>query len=107
MADTLVVEGVEVKADDTPVGLQFPKDPGAKDREALAGSRKPPADGPCKGCGQEKPLNRLMLCYRCWVIKNLQDEAKSRGEDFLPGIDPHPSWCKCTLPEHGGRTAGN
>jgi hypothetical protein len=66
-------------------------------------ARKPPSDGPCKGCGKNLPLNRLMLCFRCWVNKNLNDDAKARGEDFLPGIDPHPAWCGCELPEHAGR----
>lgn len=84
-----------------------PKDPPPEEKESAEEiekrARKPPAEGPCRGCGKNLPLNRLMLCYRCWVIKNLVDEAKSRGEDFLPGIDKHPSWCKCTLPEHGGK----
>lgn len=66
-------------------------------------ARKPPADGPCKGCGENKPLNRLMLCYRCWVHKQLMDEAKSRGQDFIPGIDKHPLWCKCDLTDHNGK----
>ncbi len=67
-------------------------------------ARKPPKDGPCRGCGLDKPLNRLMLCYKCWVNKNLIDEAKARGEDFIPGIDPHPSTCGCVLPDHNGRS---
>lgn len=67
-------------------------------------ARKPPAEGPCKGCGKNLPLNRLMLCYRCWVNKNLTDADK----DFIPGIDPHPKTCQCDLPEHGGaRTQNN
>lgn len=52
--------------------------------------RKPPKDGPCKGCGQNKPLNRLMLCYPCWVKKRLRDEGWREGQ-------PHPSSCKCDL----------
>lgn len=66
-------------------------------------ARKPPADGPCKGCGENKPLNRLFLCYKCWVHKNLLDEAKKNGVDFIPGIDPHPATCHCTLPDHAGK----
>ena len=69
-------------------------------------SRKPPADGPCKGCGKNKPLNRLMLCFKCWVNKNLLDWSKANKKDWIPG-DPHPDWCKCGLPEHGSRTDGN
>ena len=66
-------------------------------------ARKPPADGPCKGCGQNMPLNRLMLCYKCWVNKKLMDEAKARGEEFIPGIDPHHKSCDCELPDHFGK----
>lgn len=72
-----------------------------KDIEKRA--RKPPSDGPCKGCGKNLPLNRLMLCFRCWVNKNLMDENK----DFIPGIDPHPSHCGCNLPDHGGKRDGD
>ena len=53
-------------------------------------ARKPPADGPCKGCGQNKPLNRLFLCYRCWTEKQLADRGWKAGQ-------PHPSWCGCDL----------
>ncbi len=56
-------------------------------------ARKPPADGPCKGCGENKPLNRLFLCYKCWVFKRLNDADPS----WLPG-DPHPSTCGCDGP---------
>lgn len=69
-------------------------------------ARKPPADGPCKGCGQNKPLNRLMLCFKCWVEKQLLDWSKYTKSDWIPG-DPHPTWCKCELPEHGGNSHGN
>ncbi len=56
-------------------------------------ARKPPADGPCKGCGLDKPLNRLMLCYKCWVYKRLNDA----DPNWLPG-DPHPAHCGCDAP---------
>lgn len=69
-------------------------------------SRKPPSDGPCKGCGKNLPLNRLMLCFKCWVNKNLSDWAKAEGNDFIPNIDPHPAWCHCGLAEHGGNRSG-
>lgn len=68
-------------------------------------ARKPPSDGPCKGCGQSKPINRLMLCYKCWVHKNIADWAKANNQDFIPTVDAHPFWCKCTLPDHGGKGA--
>ena len=40
-------------------------DKDANDREAFERSKKPPKDGPCKGCGKDRPLNRLFLCYPC------------------------------------------
>lgn len=70
-------------------------------------ARKPPAEGPCKGCGKNLPLNRLFLCFRCWVNKNLTDWARATGQDFIPSVDAHPSWCGCGLPEHGGSQNGN
>lgn len=73
---------------------------GIKDIEKRA--RKPPSEGPCLGCGNNLPLNRLELCFRCWVNKNLDDWAKSQGRDFIPTVDAHPAWCGCGLPEHGG-----
>ena len=69
--------------------------------------RKPPADGPCRRCGEEKPINRLMLCYPCWVKSNLEDEAKARGGEWREGM-PHPAWCQCEgLSGHQRRSAGN
>ena len=71
------------------------------------GSR-PPKDGPCKRCGNDRPLNRLFLCFKCWVITNLEDDAKKRGETWSAGM-PHPSWCKCKLPgvKHDGQSDSN
>jgi hypothetical protein len=56
--------------------------------------RAPPSRGLCRRCGQNKPVNRLMLCYPCWVKTNLEEEAKSRGESWREGM-PHPEWCRC------------
>jgi len=74
-------------------------------------ARKPPKDGKCKRCGQDKPLNRLMLCYPCWVIVNIQDTEKKAGRDWLPGIDPHPGWCQCEIigahPDRGLQSSAN
>lgn len=53
-------------------------------------ARKPPADGPCKRCGQSKPINRLMLCYPCWVKVQLEKEGWREGL-------PHPKTCRCDL----------
>jgi len=53
-------------------------------------ARKPPKDGPCKRCGQNKPLNRLMLCYVCWVKVQLEGRGWREGQN-------HPSDCGCEL----------
>lgn len=53
-------------------------------------ARKPPADGPCKGCGENKPLNRLMLCYPCWIKKQNTEKGWREGQ-------PHPVGCGCDL----------
>ena len=37
----------------------------------------PPKRGICRRCGENRPINRLMLCYRCWVITNLEEEANT------------------------------
>lgn len=67
----------------------------------LSKSRKPPSEGPCKMCGQDKPINRLFLCYPCWLKDKLH---KDSGGEWLPG-DPHPAGCGCDGP--GGCTTGN
>ncbi len=91
MLDTLVEEII------SPV--EKPKEKPDLDRENRMGT-KPPKKGPCRRCGEDKPLNRLMLCYKCWVITNLEDEAKARGETWSEGM-PHPEHCKCVgLGEH-------
>ena len=52
--------------------------------------RRPPKEGPCKRCGQDKPLNRLMLCYPCWVKSELEKNGWKEGQ-------PHPAGCGCDL----------
>lgn len=91
--------------DTTTVELEAPL-PEVKDepRKAPNTGRTPPKEGICKRCGQDKPINRLMLCYACWVITNLEDSAKSRGELWTPQM-PHPAWCACSIPgKHPDRT---
>lgn len=76
-----------------------PKEKPDIDKENDTG-RKPPKEGICKRCGQNRPINRLMLCYRCWVIVVLEDNAKARGEVWTEGM-PHPASCDCVgLGEH-------
>lgn len=59
--------------------------------------RKPPSRGLCRRCGQNRPINRLMLCYSCWVKTELEDKGWREGM-------PHPDWCACTgLPGHSER----
>lgn len=53
-------------------------------------ARKPPADGPCKRCGGNKAINRLMLCYPCWVKVRLEEGGWKEGQ-------PHPSTCGCGI----------
>lgn len=72
---------------------------GEEDLERL--SRKaPPSRGLCRRCGENKPINRLMLCYPCWVKTNLEERGWREGQG-------HPEWCECTLGDHGRRSDGN
>ena len=60
----------------------------------------PPSRGICRRCGENKPVNRLMLCYPCWVKTNLEENGWREGL-------PHPDWCECALTDHGHRADGN
>ncbi len=76
-----------------------PKEKPDLDKEEHTG-KAPPHKGPCLRCGRDLMLNRLDLCYRCWVITNLEDAAKKKGEVWTESM-AHPDWCKCTgLGEH-------
>jgi len=95
-AETITAEPETIEA---PAETNPPKDdtkPAEKEtpEDIEKRARKPPADGPCKGCGQDRPLNRLMLCYKCWTYKQLHEQT---GGKWLPG-DPHPSHCGCDGP---------
>jgi hypothetical protein len=64
-------------------------------------ARKPPKEGPCKRCGQDRPLNRLMLCYSCWVKTELEKTGWREGM-------PHPDWCHCEgIKDHQRKSDGN
>ena len=64
------------------------------------GGTKPPEDGLCRECKRRRPLNRLKLCYPCFVELVIIDEAKKRGYEWKTG-NPHPDWCACEgLGEH-------
>ena len=63
--------------------------------------RKPPSGGMCRRCGENKPINRLMLCYPCWVKTELEKSGWREGM-------PHPDWCRCEgLRDHSRRADGN
>ncbi len=63
--------------------------------------RVPPSRGLCRRCGQNKPINRLMLCYSCWVKVELEKSGWREGM-------PHPDWCHCEgISEHARRADGN
>ncbi|MBI4677963.1 MAG: hypothetical protein HY748_10315 [Elusimicrobia bacterium] len=56
--------------------------------------RLPPSRGLCRRCGENKPVNRLMLCYPCWVKTRLEERGWREGM-------PHPDDCGCVgLGEH-------
>ena len=50
--------------------------------------RAPPSKGMCMRCGENKPINRLMLCYPCWVKSQLEKNGWKDGES-------HPDSCGC------------
>jgi hypothetical protein len=52
--------------------------------------RKPPREGLCRRCGKTAPINRLMLCYPCWVKTQLEEKGWREGQ-------PHPRGCGCWL----------
>jgi len=60
----------------------------------------PPSRGLCRRCGENKPINRLMLCYPCWVKTNLEEKGWREGQ-------PHPEWCQCSCGAHGRKSEGN
>lgn len=63
--------------------------------------RKPPTGGLCRRCGENKPINRLMLCYPCWVKTELEKDGWREGM-------PHPDWCRCEgSKDHVRKSDGN
>ena len=92
------------KETDEKTALDEAKD-NAEDRPDCGGA-KPPEDGHCRECKRLRKLNRLKLCYPCFVELVLMDEAKKRGFEWKPG-DKHPDWCGCEgLGEHAERDRG-
>lgn len=68
------------------------------EKDPETGSRAP-GEGTCRRCGERKQLNRLRLCYRCWVYCEIERVEGKKGLVWRPGM-PHPDWCACVLPEH-------
>lgn len=95
--DTETIEApVEAPATETPARPPEEKET-PEDVERRA--RKPPTEGPCKRCGKDRPLNRLFLCYPCWV-KTVLEEKHGWHEG-----QPHPPGCVCEIEcaiERGG-----
>lgn len=101
--DTITAEPeTKAPASETPAppGETKPADKETEE-EIRKRARKPPAEGPCKMCGEMRRLNRLLLCYECWLKDKLH---KDSGGEWLPG-DPHPASCGCDGP--GGCSTKN
>ena len=61
----------------------------------------PPKKGLCRRCGENKPINRLMLCYPCWVKVQLEKDGWKDGQ-------PHPESCGCEgIGGHSRKSEGN
>jgi hypothetical protein len=88
MADTETLETTAAPAATAEPDVK-PADKETPD-ELNARARKPPTDGTCKRCGLPKPVNRLKLCYPCWV------KSENEGKGWKEG-QPHPSGCGCDL----------
>lgn len=82
-----------------PAEKEAPSDEEDKDIDKIK-QRKPPSRGLCRRCGENAPINRLMLCYPCWVKTVLEEKGWKEGA-------PHPSWCNCELSGCGRRSEGN
>lgn len=79
----------------------FTETPAEEERPLPRGGKAPPREGICKRCGENKPVNRLMLCYACWVKVELEKTGWREGM-------PHPDSCHCEgLSAHTRRADGN
>ena len=81
LVDELVIENPQVE---TPEKEKPEEEP---DLRKLS-QKKPPSGGLCRRCGENKPINRLMLCYPCWVKSELEKDGWREGM-------PHPEECRC------------
>ena len=93
--EAIAMPSVKEVFEAAPTSVEVGKPEEKEDDEAIKKrSRKPPSEGPCKMCKQMKQLNRLLLCYECWLKDKLH---KDSGGEWLPG-DPHPRTCGCDGP---------
>lgn len=82
LAEELVIEAPEIETEK----VDLPKE--EVDLNRLP-KRAPPKKGLCVRCGEDKPINRMMLCYPCWVKTNLEEQhGWKEGQ-------PHPDSCGC------------
>ena len=81
LAEELVIEAAPTEAPAPQKPLEEP------DLRRLS-RQKPPSRGLCRRCGENKPVNRLMLCYPCWVKTELEKHGWREGQS-------HPDWCGC------------
>lgn len=94
------VETIETSPSDLDQTVEKEELKDEKDPRRLK-QRKPPGAGLCRRCGLDKPINRLMLCYPCWVKSELEGKGWTEGE-------PHPDWCDCEgLKDHRRLSDGN
>ena len=90
----------EIIAESAPSDVEELEEKDEKDPTKLK-QRKPPSGGMCRRCGENKAINRLMLCYPCWVKSELERDGWREGM-------PHPDSCHCEgLKDHSRRSDGN
>jgi len=78
-----------------------------KEKPVPKEGRRVPGGGKCVRCGEKCQVNRLKLCYRCWVIIEIIQVEKGKFNRDWNEKMPHPDWCQCTLPEHKRASTGN
>lgn len=78
-----------------------------KEKPVPKEGRRVPGGGKCVRCGENKPINRLKLCYKCWVLVEIMEVEKAKFGRSWNEKMPHPDWCQCTLPEHKRSSSGN
>lgn len=98
MTKTLVEELVIAN----PLAPDLPQEKPAEETDLRKLSqKKPPSRGLCRRCGENKPINRLMLCYPCWVKAELERNGWKDGQ-------PHPDECGCEgIGGHSRKSEGN